>query len=434
MTMMKLINEPMKHQISAIQFGLAHHYAMNCDEMGLGKTFEFIGEVVAVKQPTLVVCPAFLRKNWEKEFNTHVDGCRIKLISSPKEARTTLHTLDKFDVVISSYSQLKHLRDYFKWASVVGADEAHYLKNMEASRTRLFHANIRNYTPDRLKLLTGTPVRNRVPDFYSLLSLCGHSPQKTNGKNIKDKFKSSYQFNEYFSNPRVFKINHGGRQVRIRTYEGVKNEAELKSYFKYKYIRRLAKDVLDLDDMQDVTAIVDYKAESSDLRNAWDTYTGKVDDHMMRVKAETALLKTKYTIDYVKNIATQDGSVVIFTDHVESAKQIASKLDKSGLITGSVHVDSRQPIVDAFQKGDLKYIVLTIGAGSTGLTLTKSRHVVFNDLSWVPSDNEQASKRIHRIGQTKKCMRHFIVGGYTDEKIANNLLEKMKTINKIVGG
>jgi SNF2 family DNA or RNA helicase len=68
---------------------------------------------------------------------------------------------------------------------------------------------------------------------------------------------------------------------------------------------------------------------------------------------------------------------------------------------------------------------------STGFTLTATNRVVFNDLSWCPADNEQAEKRIHRIGQTKDCYVVHIVSQGIDRKIAQVLQEKQKTIKKV---
>ena len=429
---MKLNNKPMKHQIVGISFALKHHYSLNCDEMGLGKTFQALAVAAASGLRTLVVAPAFLRLNWEKEVLDHLNGCRVAVLSSAGNINKIVEELPNLDMVIISYSQLASSIKLFQWASFIIGDEAHYLKNLEAKRTTLFHNYVRRFKPERLLLLTGTPVKNRVPDFYSLLALCGQTRHKTNGKNILDRFRTSYQFSKHFSNESIFKMRQRGRLISIRTFEGIKNEKELKTYFRHKYLRRLAKDVLDLKEMTTIEVPVSYKDKGIELKKAWEKYTGKVDDHIMRVKAETAQAKTKFTIDYVKNIASQGESVIIFTDHVLPAKTINSALKKSALIIGDTPMDDRNEYVKQFQAGLLDYIVLTIGAGSTGLTLTKSRHMVFNDLSWVNSNNEQASKRNHRIGQTKKCIRHIITGGRTDSQINQAILANTEVVEKLL--
>jgi len=69
-------------------------------------------------------------------------------------------------------------------------------------------------------------------------------------------------------------------------------------------------------------------------------------------------------------------------------------------------------------------LAATIGSLSVGVTLTAARHVVFNDLSWVPGDNLQAEKRIHRIGQKNACTAHYIEASETDAYIRKTLEEK----------
>ena len=80
-----------------------------------------------------------------------------------------------------------------------------------------------------------------------------------------------------------------------------------------------------------------------------------------------------------------------------------------------------------------KVIVATIGAFSVGVNLTKANHLVFNDISWVPADNEQALKRIHRIGQERACTIHYVVGGHVDKFILDKVRSKMKIINSVTG-
>ena len=58
--------------------------------------------------------------------------------------------------------------------------------------------------------------------------------------------------------------------------------------------------------------------------------------------------------------------------------------------------------------------------------------MVFNDLSWIPANNVQAKKRIHRIGQEDDCTYHYIYGSRIDQMIGKQLREKEKIINKVL--
>jgi SWI/SNF-related matrix-associated actin-dependent regulator 1 of chromatin subfamily A len=118
-----------------------------------------------------------------------------------------------------------------------------------------------------------------------------------------------------------------------------------------------------------------------------------------------------------------------------SANRIHENLNakdiKSYCITGQVKDILRQDYIASFQNGKAKVLVATIGAASTGFTLTAARHLVFNDLPWVPADIDQARKRIHRVGQARGCVIHYMLGSPVDLYIKDKLLAKRKTLRSI---
>lgn len=423
---MKLTVTPFPHQQEYIKFALLCDFTLCGDQMGLGKTLSAIGVSVAMDCPTLVVAPAFLKHNWKAEYLKFTDI---------KESEISIDKLtSKSKVVITSYSKLKSAAKYFKWADLVIADEAHYLKNIEAQRTKYFHQGIKNNKPSRLCLLSGTAVKNRVEEFYSLLVLLSYCPNNSNGKKIQDKFKTKYKFARHFSNERVFNIRKDGYSVEVRKFEGLRNEQELKTYFRGKYMRRMTSQVIDLPELRDRYVEVNYDYDDIELQLAYEKFTGKKDGHIMAIKKGSAVAKAPFTADYAKNIHSETGEpVVIFSDHIDPVHIIARKLGKkAAVITGATDMAERHRIVQAFQTGRLDYLVATIGAASTGLTLTASSNLIFNDMSYVPADNAQASKRIHRIGQEKLCTIHKICGSAIDKSIMNSLASKQATLDKIL--
>jgi len=112
---------------------------------------------------------------------------------------------------------------------------------------------------------------------------------------------------------------------------------------------------------------------------------------------------------------------------------IARKIKgRVGIINGGVTPDKRHFLVKEFQEGRLDCLVLTIGAGGKGFKLTRSRHQIFNDQSWVPGDNKQAWKRIHRIGQKRGVIIHYIIGGKIDKLISRSIREKEKVLKDVL--
>jgi SNF2 family DNA or RNA helicase len=426
---MKLTGNPLPHQVNAIQYLLAHHYCINGDEMGLGKTFDSIAVACAIDGMTLVVSPAFLKYNWEADFEKFTEGGKFVVINTRKDIAKAL----KANVAIVNYEKLKISEELFEKANLVIADEAHYLKNMESQRTTLFHRYIETHQPNRLHLLTGTPIKNRVDEFYSLLRLMAYTKENTNGKRITDRFRTAYSFARHFSHENSYKIRVKGREVVVRKFEGIKNESELRSYFNGKYIRRKTVEVMDLPELRNKIVYVKYGSSDSDLKEAFEQFNGKITEHISTAKSKSALAKAKFTAEYADNIRRSTGRpVVIFSDHRQSVRAITGYLKNAVEITGSTAIGLRHKYVSQFQNSEIDFIVATIGAMSTGVTLTAANNLVFNDLSWIPAENAQAKKRIHRIGQENACHIHFMAGSNIDRMIITSLQLKMQTIEKVL--
>ncbi len=403
--------KPYKFQQQGIDYAFQHRYTIIGDEMGLGKTVQGLGLIEKVGLGALVVCPAFLVPVWEREIE--------KFSSDPEQIK------------VISYSKLKTSEHYFRsWADLIIADEIHYLKNPRAQRTQAFHYYINKYKPEYLLGLTGTPIKNRVTEFYSLLVLMGYCPSKTNGKHLEKPYHSYTGFCNYFSYPIINKF-HGNT---VTTYEGVRNVPELKNLLRGKYIRRKAKEVLELPEISRInipaSKVVD--REDRQLKEAWDNFHGKKNEHFSSVKAQSALLKCKFTADYVNNLVEQGESVVIFTDHVLSAQELHQKIKNSVMITGSTSMADRNRFVEDFNSERKAVLIGTIGTTSVGYTLTVARHVVFNDLPWVPGDIVQAEKRIHRIGQDRRCFIHRIYRSRIDFYITEKLTGKIEEMGKVL--
>lgn len=395
-----------------VNYATNHHYCVNGDQMGLGKTIQAIALAEQQAENILIVCPAYLKLNWQAE---------VDKFGAEKN----------YDYV--SYSSLKNVVNKFARADMIIADEAHYLKNMDAKRTRHFHEFVLKCTPHRLVLLSGTPIQNGVSEFYSLILLCSYNPSNTSGEDIRKYFKSQWTFNKTFCNMTQFRVK--GRT--ITKFSGMKRKDELKRLLKGKYTRRLASEVLELPKIVRKNVMIRNK-ENPELKEAWTQFEmGFKDAHLMKSKAESAMLKAEFTAKYVKDLVEQGEQVVVFTAHLAPVPILIECLRKVcavSVITGEVKSDNRHRIVKGFQEGEYKVLIATIGSASTGFTLTAARHLVFNDLDWVPANNAQAEKRIHRIGQEEKCVIHYIFGSKVDEVIGNSLRAKQEVLDQVLGG
>jgi len=397
-------------QVVGVNYGLAHHYCIIADDPGIGKTIESLAVCTKTKLKTLVVCPAYLKDTWLAEvikFTT----LRVEVVRDPKTFAPKYDT----DIIISSYSQLKHTRQLFSWARMVIADEIHYCKSITAERSLLFHEYVQGAAPERLLLLSGTPIKNRIGEYFSLLILASYNPRKTSGRRL-------------FDPKRV----HIGQGKKVTKYEGARNIPLLKTFLQGKFIRRLAKDVLNLKESILKDVYISFESDP-DLKELWEEFVNNPKGgHISTRKANSAYKKSVFTCRYVEDLVEVEGSCVIFTDHLRSAHYIYKHFGKKArLIDGGVPSDLRSKYVKEFQEAKYPILVATIGAASTGFTLTRTNNMVFNDISFVGANNEQAMKRINRIGQEKTCVYHFILGSREDKLINKTVMKKEKDLRRI---
>ena len=395
-----------KHQEVARDFALSHPYHICGLEMGLGKSATALAAACVVGGKTLAVVPAFLRRNWKEEIEKFTEG---------------------LDITVIGYSELKKFLATSKERyQFVIADEAHYLKNHKAQRTELFHGLVESWKPTHLMLMSGTPIKNRVSEYWSLLQLCYYGRHFSDFEPFDRMF---YKFCNTFSYERSFEVN-GFPIVR---FDGVKNVEYLKTLIKPVYIRQRAKDVLDLPETIDTNIMSKNSTKfDADLQKAYELFQlNEKDPAYMSIKAANALAKISDTIQLVEDMLAQDRKVVVFTCHRESAKQLAERF-KVKAITGQVDSDDRHMIISEFNLAPAGVLVATIGAASVGFNLTSANYMVFNDFPFVPADLEQARKRIHRIGAKSTCFYYYMFTSEFDKDLFDMINRKTRDIEKVV--
>ena len=390
---------------------------INADQMGLGKTLQAIAASVDSLENggrVLVVCPAFLKENWVNEYKKHCKkeySCDV--LNSKKLATQAQITIINYDIIH------KLPVDFLASFSILICDEAHALKAKMNRRVDAFKELIKKFDGKKF-FLTGTPIKNRVPEIYNLLMWC-------------DAIKMDYySFCSRFSYEVVRKF---GRKT-VKTFEGIKNEKELRALMHPVYFKRESKEVLDLPEMTrvDILSSVAKKKDLAIFKTLEQAYKDdEKGEHIMQIRRAASLLKSVDTVALTIEMLENDEQVVIFDPFVEPVKEIGdalASLAKTAIITGETSMQERQAIVEAFQRGEIRVIVATIGALSTGVTLTAANKMIFNALSWVPADNLQAEKRIHRIGTTEKCFIYRMLKTDFDASIVRLLDAKIKVIEK----
>ncbi len=386
---------------------------------GVGKTIMSTAVMCLTGKKTVCIVPSFLKINWQNEIGKYCNA-KVKVFNKGEDYNDTD---TDWDVAVISYYFISRAEQLFKQASNYVFDEAHYLCSVEAQRTQAAHEVVERYKPERLCLLSGTPVKSNVSQFYSLLILCSYNPKGTSGVDVRISYPDYWGFQNTFQYKKEFKV---GRR-RVVKFEGSRNIPELKRLLHHKMFTMKLEDVAEIPPLQEIEVMVSdmevFKEEDLDLGGS---------DHVARRKAKAALTKAKYTKDYVNDLLNSVTSVLVFSDHIKSAQAIHKGIKGSAYIDGSTAMETRVRILEDFKKGTINCVVCTIMSTNTGHTLVNCKDMVVNDLNWNNSENEQMIKRIYRVGQTGNCRIHYMLSGRMDKMIKKNIEKNKKDLEGVM--
>jgi superfamily II DNA or RNA helicase len=396
-------------------------------------TSTIIASLETGSKKILIVCPASLKINWQREIENYSD--RPVFIAEGKKFST------EHDFVIVNYDILKNFHDsdpkkkdesllLQSGFDLVILDEAHMISNAQAQRTKIINSFAKKI--NRVWLLTGTPMTSRPMNYYNLLNLI-ESPVAQNWKAYAIRYCQGYQFTA------------GKRKVWNVT--GASNLEELRDRTSKQILRRLKEDVLDLPDKIITPVYLRLKSkEYEDLMGEYfDWYDKNPDESssltvqfskLMKVRKVIANEKTKQTIEFAENILEQGKKVIIFTNFTDTLQTIYQHFSKQAVyLDGSCSNSMRQQSVDQFQNDEkTKVFVGNLKAAGVGLTLTSAEVVIMNDLSFVPAEHAQAEDRAYRYGQKSNVLVYYPLFENTIEGAIYDILNKKKRIINTVMG
>lgn len=423
---------PLNHQKEAIEKLAGSKRFILADDMGLGKTTStIIAALETDAKKILIICPASLKINWLREIENYTE--RSVFVCEGKKYNSDS------DFVIMNYDILKNFYDTKDKENsiltqsnfdLVIIDEAHYIQNPQAQRTKLINHFVKSV--NRIWLLTGTPMTSRPMNYFNLLQLI-ESPVAQNWMAYAIRYCEGYQF-------RV-----GNR--KIWNTSGASNLDELRERTSKQILRRLKTEVLDLPDKIITPIYLRLKSKEYEelMGEYYDWYEKKGDESssltiqftkLMKVRQVIANEKVESTIELCENFLEQGKKVIVFTNFTDSLQRIYSHFGKKAVcLDGSMTKSARQESVDKFQNDDkIKIFVGNIKAAGVGITLTAADTVIFNDLSFVPSDHSQAEDRAFRYGQKNNVLVYYPIFENTIEGIIYDILSKKQSIIDVVMG
>lgn len=358
--------------------------------------------------------------------------------------------------------------------TLIVIDEAHKLSNSKSNRYRVLRSLINKGNPDSLYLVTGTPLTNDPTNIYCVLSLLG-DPITDDYKYYMERYCGAYEMvhpkdkekrkrivEEYFKKKGVIswkqlkqeerdelnaEISAKCKMIFVPNANKVENLEELKDRISHIYLRRTKED-LTLPEKCVHEVYYNLTDEQWDeYERLWEEYEKEQDiaddDKELNKSLLEGSLYRRYLsnemVPYTERLAdrliAKGEKVVIaccYDEEIYTLKEYYG--DTAVLFNGKCSLKQKDAAVEAFMGDDnVKVFLGNIASAGVGITLISSCKLIFNDMSYVPSDNEQMSDRIYRIGQTRPVDIYYQIFRDTHyEKMWDILLRKSAIINAVI--
>jgi SNF2 family DNA or RNA helicase len=418
------------------------------DDMGLGKTITLISlhlhrqQTPATAGPTLVVCPASLLGNWEREVQRFAPGTRVRRFHG--SSRSLDDAEDGF--VLTTYGTLR--RDAVRlaghrWAMVV-ADEAQHVKNPSSSTAKALRT-----VPSQARVaLTGTPVENNLSELWAILDwttpgLLGRLGTFRNRWATPIEADKDEEVAERLAKlVRPFLLRRRKSDPGIAPELPPKTETDQpvsltreQAVLYEATVRELMTAVQASDRMARRGLIVKLLTGLKQICNHPAQYLKEGDDARLNGRSG----KLELLDELLETIVAEDGAVLVFTQYVAMARLLERHLADRGvgtqLLHGGTPVPKREEMVERFQAGEVPVFLLSLKAAGTGLNLTRADHVVHYDRWWNPAVEDQATDRAYRIGQTRPVQVHRLIAeGTIEDRIAAMLSTKRELAEAVLTG
>jgi SNF2 family DNA or RNA helicase len=415
------------------------------DDMGLGKTVQSIAVLLRLKEQgllgdgCLVVAPAALLGNWEKELERFAPSLGVSRYHGNRR------NLDREqDVFLTTYQTA--VRDAEKLKnegfSLLLVDEAHLMKNAETRISR----TVKQLRSQYRLALSGTPVENRLEDLRSLFD---------------------FILPGYLGSAEEFRVMY---RIPI---EVMRNRAQAEALRKITapfLLRRLKTDKAIIKDLPEKIVVNEYatleksqaalyesvvaeslqksdqmeRAERSSLILTLLTSLKQICDHPRVFDKESPAVsglsgKAQLLLALLEEILANREKALVFSQYVETLdcleKIIKSELGEQPLIYhGGLSQGARSEVINRFQnESAARILLISLRAGGLGLNLTSASRVIHYDLWYNPAVENQATDRAFRIGQKRNVFVHrFITKNSFEEKIDAMIISKRELADMTV--
>jgi SWI/SNF-related matrix-associated actin-dependent regulator of chromatin subfamily A-like protein 1 len=405
-------------QWGAVRYALRARRVFLADEQGLGKTVEALATVEADDAyPTVVVCPASLKLNWEREIKHWLPHRSVAIIQGRQPVPPTAEiTILNYEVVAAHRETLARLRPR---ALVV--DESHLCKNPQAKRTQAVRRLAEAVVPDGLRLaLTGTPVLNHAEELISQLRVIGRLEDFGSGARF------ARQFRGQLSEERLHW--HLRRRCFVRR---LKSEVLPQLPAKRQVVVPVALDNTREYRLAEADVIEWLRQQPLDLRelNARIASTLRAERlaQLGTLQRLAARGKLHAALAWIHDFLASGEPLVVFARHVEVQEAVLERFPHALHLLGRDAIADREASVQAFQDPDgPQLIVCATRVAAQGITLTRASNVAFLELEWTPAMHDQAEDRCHRIGQHDAVTAWYLLAADTIDETMARLIERKR--------
>ena len=414
-------------QWAGVRYALETRRAFIADEQGLGKTVEALAALEADDAfPAIVVCPASLKLNWQRETQKWLPHRDVALVSGRGTVAPRADiTIVNYEIVASHREELARRRP-----RAIVVDESHYCKNPRAKRTHAVRRLANAIPADGLRLaLTGTPVLNHAEELIAQLRVIGR---------LED-FGSGARF--------------------ARQFEGALSEQRLHWHLRRRcFVRRLKVDVLpqlppkrqvivpiELDNASEYAlaekdVIAWLREQPLDLKELDAKIARTL--RAKRLAQLTALQqlagrgKLTSALAWIHDFLASGEPLVVFARHIEVQDAVIDRFPDALSLRGRDPLHAREASIAAFQDPDgPQLIVCATRVAAQGITLTRASNVAFLEQEWTPAMHDQAEDRCHRIGQRDAVTAWYLLAAETiDETMARLIAAKRGLVGAVTDG
>lgn len=436
---------PMEHQKETAAFLTMHRRCLCLNAPGTGKSISSIWAAdflltEGVARKVLIIAPlSTLKVVWGRELRHHLPHRSFEIIDGSRTKAKRLELLEKpgLQYVIMNHDCFTNMREHLEGFDVVIYDEATALKTPGSLRFKVFYKWVQQHQP-WLWLLTGTPISQSPSDAWTLARLVDSPSVPKSYTTFKDLVMQKVTQFRWVPRPDALETCRRVLQPSIRfsldeckdlpqtNFVGRKTEL---TPVQAKAFKEMKEDACVAFAAGEVTAANSAVLLSKLLQIVCGV--AYADTGPVLVDASHRYQSLTELIDEVGD------KVIVFVplkgvQHWLKEKLVADGYDVA-LVNGDTSKADRDQIFNDFQHTDsIRVLLAHPKVASHGLTLTRSKDIIWYAPIYSLESYEQANARIRRLSTTGKTTVWHIWATTFEQELYRRLRMKQNTLTEFL--